>query len=236
MRRLPALVTAALAPALTLTACDNIFGIDNYDEPNAMLTGQVVYNGNAIGVRSGGVELELWEPGFENRTKIPVHVDQDGSFSAQLFDGSYEINLLGGNGPWLDNSESISFDVRGDTELDVEVTPYYTIEDPTVTNNDGTIETTFRIGQVETRRNVEYVGVYVGTTTLVDRSNMAVRTEVSRSDIGSLDGGVSVSVELPESIWEKPEPGAREHVFVRIGVKTVGVAEMLFSPVEKVEI
>lgn len=83
---------------------------------------------------------------------------------------------------------------------------------------------------------VEYVGVYVGTTTFVDRSNMAVRTEVGASEIASLESPISLAVELPESIWVKPEPGTRENVFVRIGIKTVVVSEMLCSPVEKVGI
>jgi hypothetical protein len=219
--------------AALLAGCD-ILGLDNYDEPASTLSGRVVYEGQPIGVRSGGVELELWEPGWDHDAKIPVRIAQDGSFAAALFDGTYELNLLPGNGPWLDDPERIQFDLRGTAEIDVEVIPYYTIENETIEHVEGSIEATFNVRAVNPSRAVEFIGLYVSTTTFVYRSNMAVRTERPGDELSSLDGSLDLAVELPDDIDVRPGPDRREDVFVRIGVKTVGVSEMLFSPVHKV--
>jgi hypothetical protein len=229
-----ALILRLLAPAVLLVGCDNIFGIDNYDEPNASLSGRVVFEGQPVGVRTGGVELELWQPGFELNTKIPIYVAQDGTFSARLFAGSYELNLLPGNGPWVNNPERIRVEVQGETSLEVPVRPFYTIRNESITNNGGVIQANFSLGHIDTSRQVEWVGVYVGTTNFVDRINQRVRFERQRSQIPDLTGPISLSVTLPADIGVTPSPIARDHVFVRIGVKTVGVAEMLFSPVHRI--
>lgn len=207
-----------------------MMALDNYEPPSSVLSGRVVWEGRPIGVRSNGVQLELWQPGFELNQKIPIYVSQDGSFSAVLFDGRYKLNLLAGNGPWVDSQDTILIDLKGRAEVDVPVRPYYTIEQEVVGYRDGQIEATFRIGQVETSRALEYVGLYVSTTSFVDRTNMVVRNEVPRSALGSLDDPVQLSVALTPALLE------RENVFVRIGVKTVGVAELLFSPVYKVSL
>ena len=120
-------ILASLALAASLAACE--FGVfDNYDEPNALLTGRVVYQGSPVGVRSNGVQLELWQPGYDLNQKIPIYVDQDGSFSAMVFDGEYKLNLLAGNGPWVDIRDTLQVQVQGQTQVDVPVVPYYTIE------------------------------------------------------------------------------------------------------------
>jgi hypothetical protein len=233
-----------ILPSLLLGGCDNMFALDNYVEPNAMLTGEVVYQGQKVGVRSNGVQLELWQPGseFQLNTKIPVHIDQDGSFSAAVFDGNYEINLLGGNGPWLDNPTRIPVVVRGNTMIQVPVTPFYTINNINITYNaglnapGGVIQASVDLGQINTSRAVEFVGLYVGTTAIVDRTNSVVRQERTRAQIPNLSAPITFSLNLPPNIHVTPSPERRDQVSVRIGVKTVGVAEMIFSQVIQVGI
>jgi hypothetical protein len=231
--RSSAIAATLVASVTVLAGCDNIFGTDNYDPPSSTLTGQVVYQGEPVGVRSDGVELELWQPDFELDEKIEVFVDQDGSFSAVLFDGSYEINLLAGSGPWVDNPERIPFDLRGEMTLEIPVVPYYTVQDESIANNNDVVEATFTLGQVETSRAVQYVGLYVSTTVFVDRTNQVVHVERAGDQI---DPGapISLSVALPANIRVGPGPDPRTKVFARIGIKTVGVAEMLFSPVYEI--
>ena len=222
-------ILAALAMSASLAACD--FGVfDNYDEPNATLTGRVVHQGQSIGVRSNGVQLQLWQPGYDLEQSIPVYVAQDGSFSAQLFDGNYRLNLIDGQGPWVNSSDTLDVQVRGNSTIEVPVTPYYTIDDPTTVHSNGAIEATFRVGSVNTTRAVEYVGLYVSTTSFVDRGNMAVRIERPRSAIPSHADPITLSVTLPASLAN------RDDVYARIGVKTVGVSELIFSPVTRIEL
>ena len=220
-------MVTAVAVTAVLAGCDfNVF--DNYDEPNATLTGRLVYQGNPVGLRSNGVQLQLWQPGYELNQSIPIYVGQDGTFSARLFDGDYRLNLVAGNGPWLDSPDTIQVQVRGEAQVDVPVMPYYTIQNPDTRFVSGAIESTFTIGSVTTSRAVEYVGLYVSTTSFVDRNNMSVRLERPRSAIPSLAAPITLSVTLP------PNLAQRNDVHARIGVKTVGVAELLYSPVEKI--
>jgi hypothetical protein len=240
----------ALVSLVALPACDNMLSVDNWERPNAILSGNLVFDGQPMGVRVNGVNLQMWqiEPAYPLDTPLAVRVDQHGRYSAAIFDGTYEISLVTGNGPWVDDPTRRTVVVRGETSLDIPVQPYYTIQNTQITYNPspapgGSITATFNVGQHNTSRALEWVGVYVGTTTFVDRSNglpisNAVR-ERSRTAIQNQlneNGTVSITVNLPSDIHLTPSPARRNDVFVRIGVKTVGVGEMLFTPVHKVGI
>ena len=223
MRRIDNII-ASLVITVSLAGCD--YGaFDNYDPPGAELTGQVVFDGVPVGVRSNGVQLELWQPSYELDEKIPVHVDQDGSFSAKLFEGDYLLNLLAGNGPWMDSPDTIRIQVRGGTEVEVPVRPYYVVEAPSFDRSAAGVSASFAVRSVEGGRAVEYVGLYISTTRFVDRTNMAVRVERIGADV-DLASPVALDVELPESL----RSGA---LYARVGIKTVGVDEMIFSPVQR---
>lgn len=241
----------ALASFTFLTGCDNITGLDNREPPGSVLSGRVVFEGEPVGVRSNGVQLELWQPSYELNQKIPVHIDQDGTFQAVLFDGEYKLNLLPNNGPWLNSSDTTFINLRGEAQVDIPVTPYYVIRDasysrgaPTAGNPGGTITATFRVGKIDTSRDLEFVGLYVGVTSFVDRNTSvqeipnsererfrdAIQTELNS------DGTITITVNLPENIYETQSPVIRDFVFARVGVKTVGVSEMLFSPVVEISL
>ena len=53
---------------------------DNFEEPKATLTGRAIYDGEAVGVRSGSSEFALFQDGYALHGSIPVYVAQDGSF------------------------------------------------------------------------------------------------------------------------------------------------------------
>src|SRR5690625_2735036 len=95
-----------------LTGCE----YDNYDEPKSELKGKIVYQDNPVGLRSNEVEIELWQDGFELKQDIRVYVNQDGTFSSVLFDGEYQLVLREGNGPWVDNTDSITVQLSGVAE------------------------------------------------------------------------------------------------------------------------
>jgi hypothetical protein len=133
----------------------------------------------------------------------------------------------------MDNPARVPVTVRGNTTIDVPVAPYYTIQDPTIVNRGDSIHATFTIRSVNATRLVEFAGLYVGQTIIVDRNNMAVRREIPRSAL-QLGTPVTISLPLPSGIELTPSPQPRTHVFVRIGVKTVGVAELIYSPVQEI--
>jgi hypothetical protein len=234
--RVPPSVVALLAVAALLTGCDQIFSLDNFEAPSSVFTGRVVYQGAPIGVRNAGVELELWQPGpeFELNTKIPVYIAQDGTFSAVLFDGTYEMNLLPG-GPWLSNTERTTLELNGSLDLDVPVVPYYTVQNETIVHDNNVIRATFTVGKIDTSCTHERVGVYVNTTANVDRTRHVVRTELT-GRAANASGPITVNVTLPSTIRLTPSPEPRTSVFVRVGVKATCSGELAYSQVQKIGI
>src|SRR5690349_15530892 len=95
---------------------------DNKEPPKSVLTGTVLVEGTkqAVGVASNRVQLELWQNGYALFQKIPVYIDQDGTFSATLFDGQYKLVRLSG-APWTNNTDTITVNLKGSSTVDVPV-------------------------------------------------------------------------------------------------------------------
>jgi hypothetical protein len=195
---------------------------DNYDKPTSRLTGRVVYNKEALGLRSNGVQLELWQHGYELFTKIPVYVDPDGAFSTSLFDGSYKLVLRQGNGPWKDNADSIDVTVNGTTTIDVSVQPYFIIRTAVFSKNTTEVSAVVTVETITGGLPLESVNLYIGNTNIVDQVNNIASARVVPADITQ---PVTISVALP----------AGTGLFARVGVKTSGVAEQIYSQSEKIE-
>ena len=207
--------------AIALASCE----FDNFEEPKSTLSGRLVYNGETLGLRSNGVELELWQRGYDLFQKIPVYVAQDGTFSAVLFDGDYKMTLIRGNGPWMDRTDSIDVQVRGSQMIDVEVQPYYVVNNTSVNVNGNNLSVTFTIDDINPDRNLEFAAIYMGRTSITD----AVRNEgVFNIPADQIVLGTPLTVEFPI-----PEALARRsEIFVRVGAKTVGIPELVYTQVE----
>lgn len=203
---------------------------DNYAPPTSQLIGSVVYNNQPIGLRSGGVQLELWQPGFALNRKIPVYIDQNGSFSAALFDGTYKLTFVSGNGPWVVSQDTILLDVKGDTQVSVPVKPFFIPREEKISVQNGKVSAAMNIERIDNSRTLQNVGLYVGTTAILDNINNKQRAEVTAATIGQTGGPVSLEVTLPASL------SSRDYIFARLGIRVSGVNEMIFSPVVKLEL
>jgi hypothetical protein len=246
------LFRATLAVTLLTAGCDNILGIDNYDAPDTTLSGRVIFQGEPVGIRTNAVQLALWQtdPGYEIVDFIPVYVNQEGYFSTTIFKGNYEIGLRDNNGPWMNSPTRIPVAVNGNTTVDVPVAPYYTIQDPVITFDAsvnqpyGAITATFRVGQINPVNQLEFVGVYLGYTRFVDRTPNSVNIansirERTRTQIQSQlnsNGTITITFNLPNTVHNTQGPDRRNFVFIRIGVKTVGVTELWYTPVQEIAI
>jgi len=201
---------------------------DNYAPPSSTLTGKVVYNDQPVGLRSGGVQLELWQPGYVLFTKIPVHVDQDGTFSVSVFDGDYRLSFLAGNGPWAVSRDSIMVNVKGSTAVEVPVRPYFIIRNQSVTREPGRLSSVFNLEKIDESRTLQFAGLYIGTTAVLDNINNKQKVEVQAAGISSLTAPIKIDATLSAAL------AGRDYIFARIGVKTSGVNEMIFSPVVRI--
>jgi hypothetical protein len=218
------LFLAAILTAGLITSCVK----DNRPEPKSVLKGRVVYEGQPVGVRSNGVQLEIWQSGYQLFTKIPVYINQDGTFSASLFDGDYKLVRLRGNGPWVDNTDTIAVSLRGSQELDVPVQPYFVFQNDTYSKGEGKVSATFNLKQVDASRNLERVNLYVGTTMIVDPNNNAGNVEKLAAGITDFSQPITLTATLSAAL------AGREYVYARIGVKTSGVGEMAFGAPQKI--
>ena len=221
--------------AVLFSACKK----DNNDAPQADFTGRIVYKGEPLNVQYGQVNFELWQSGFGNYSALNVNVNQEGSFSAKLFDGNYKLVFSVNQGPflWKKNAagkqDTVAVIISGSKTMDIEVTPYYMIRGATLTAASGKVNGFCKLEKVITdanAKNVESVSLYINKTQFVDGGNnfggAAVQT-LSGSAIADLNN-LNLSVTIPAIT------PAQNYVFARIGVKIAGVDDMIFTPVTKI--
>src|SRR5690606_3831323 len=104
---------------LSVTACS----IDNFDAPNATLSGKVVDDVTGEAVENGGVNNGTRIQLFENNSPQPVlsYAFPDGHFmNAALFTGDYKVNALGA---FKMIKDTLQVSVTKHTELDIKVIP-----------------------------------------------------------------------------------------------------------------
>jgi Protein of unknown function (DUF3823) N-terminal domain/Domain of unknown function (DUF3823_C) len=224
---------------------------DNKEAPQSTITGRIVYNSQPIQVKTNAVQLELWQNGYQLFTKIPVYISQDGTFSAKVFDGTYKLTRLKGNGPWQDQTDTIIVNVKGSAAVDVPVTPYFTVSNESFTFNasDTTLRATVKINQVVTSKAVEKIALYIGQTQFVDNTNQ-LPYPTSANEINPPANYLTQPVSFTVSMNPARYPATAQaelrrllglvfnnkYAFARIGVKTVGVTERVYTTATKVNL
>lgn len=213
---------------------------DNYDEPGSFLTGNIVYNGEAIGVSSRDVSFQLWEPGWQKSYSINVDVAQDGSYSSLLFNSDYKLVIPSNQGPWrtkinsTSGSDTILVTMNGNQTLDIEVEPYFMIRNPQFSTSGKNITASFKAEQIITdagAKNIERVNFYVNKTQFVDfrSSSNVANAEIGGGDILNPDA-ISMTLTVPDLV------PTQNYVYARVGIKIQGVEDMIFSPVQKIDL
>ncbi|QCR21169.1 DUF3823 domain-containing protein [Pontibacter sp. SGAir0037] len=220
------------------TSCE----YDNYDEPNAMFQGRIMYNNQPLNVANGQVNFELWEPGWQLKAPINVILAQEGTYSANLFNANYKLVFRPNQAPFrmkyntATASDTILVNVNGNTNLDIEVEPYYIINNPQIAKNGDKINATLGLEQIITgvdAKNIERVSLYLNRTQFVDARpnyNLASST-IAGGDIANM-GSISLNVDVPEDKIIRPQ----SFVYARIGVKLVGIEPLIYSPVQQLEL
>jgi len=196
---------------------------DNYKAPDATITGRVVYQNLPLGVRSDGVQLELYQPGYAFSNKIPVYVKWDGTFSVKTFSGNYKLTRLKGNGPWADNTDTINVQLNGTANVDVPVDPFFIVKNETFTRTGTTVTATFNLQRINTSRALELVRLYIGKTIITDQARNEANGTKNASAITDLTQPVTMTATIPAALANN------EFVFVRVGVKAVNTAEYVYT-------
>ncbi|MDR3366013.1 MAG: DUF3823 domain-containing protein [Prevotellaceae bacterium] len=211
--------TTIAAVAVTFAACS----LDNYDEPDAQITGRVVdSNGNPVGVMGsrGNVTLQLWQPSYPLKADaISVNVAQDGSFSAKVFDGYYVLRMRNNTGPWVNSTDSVAINVNGNTAVDFPVTPYYTLGNVTYSLNGATLTATFSITEVTAGRNIDEVALMVNKTQFVGfDGEVRIKMEGGAKAVGEQTITMDVS-----------DLTAHHKLYARVGLRISGIGQGLYD-------
>lgn len=201
---------------------------DNYDPPTSEFSGRLVFEGEAVGVRQGVNALRLFEPGWENFEPIGLNVKQDGTFSARLFDGHYQLVLIDGNGPWVNQADTINVHVNGMKEMDVIVEPFFMVRNENFQLESSTLKASFNVEQIAADSSLQFVSLFIGETTLVDNQFKANEVRLPSGEIENLNDTINLEMDLSEV--------DQDFIFARIGVKTKGNPELIFSKVKKIEL
>ncbi|WP_298647570.1 DUF3823 domain-containing protein [uncultured Proteiniphilum sp.] len=207
--------------AMILIAC----GFDNYDAPESVLQGKVTYDGEALGVRGTGeaIQLQLYQDGYELRDHIPVYVKQDGTFQATLFDGEYKLVTRNQNGPWVNARDTVVINLQGSTNVEVKVTPYFTISDESLTLSGSVLNATFDVTQIVSTAEIDYVSLLVSKTAFVDDVS-----NIARKDFQDLQAG---TLTLSMDMAGNNEFTSAKYLFARVGVRTIGADQAIYSKI-----
>lgn len=204
---------------------------DNFDAPKSILSGRVVHEGMSVGVRTNGTQLELWQSGFQLYEKIPVYIAHDGSFSAALFDGQYKLVRLDG-APWEKQSDTIIVDVKGNTTIDVPVTPYFIAKGETYSKSGNSIKTAFEVVRISETAKIDRVRIYLGKSILTDqnRHEAVVDVDLSKYNSNQDKYEMTQTIDIPAILQEYP------YVFARIGVSSSKSNEFYYTQVAKIDL
>jgi len=211
--------------AFVLTSC----GLDNYDAPQSRLHGRITYNGETLGLRGTGeaVRLQLYQDGYELRDNIQVFVGQDGTFEAMLFDGEYKLVTRNQNGPWVNTRDTIVVNLKGSAEVEVKVTPFFTISNETITLNGSVLNASFNVNKIVSTANIDYVTLLVSKTSFVDDATNIARKDFKDQQAGALNLSMDMS--------GNANFAAAKALFARVGVRTVGADQAIYSDIVRLK-
>lgn len=214
----------AIICTLVLAGC----GYDNYDEPEAILSGNIMYNGENVGLRTNGARIDLYQDGYDFSTNISVYPAHDGTYSASLFEGEYKL-VFRGDAPWDTSVDTLYVMVKGHTKLDLEVKPYYIVRNESFQKASGTVTAKFTVNKISDERELEAVNIYFGKSILTDQNQNEGVTgiEMSQVNIGS---ETTITASIPEELAN------RDYFFIRVALKISGIGDMYYTQIQKIEL
>lgn len=227
-------ILGLLVLSAVFTSCEK----DNFTAPKSVLSGNVVYKGEPIGVEYDQVRLQLWQPGFGKLAAIDAPVSQSGSYSTVLFDGNYKMVFPKGRGPFMTiqkdaaSKDTLYVKLAGNQQLDVEVLPYYMIRNAQFSGGESRVSVALKLEKIITDANaktIERISLYVNKTEFVARATNIVVTDVAGADVKDLNN-INLTATVPAIM------PTQKYVFARVGVKIKDVEDMVFSPVQKVQL
>lgn len=228
-------ITIAALAGMLFLSCKK----DNYEGPSSMLSGALLYVKDTVFVEYDRVPYQLFQYGFGKVGPIGSSFKQDGTYSSLLFDGDYKFTIPGGQGPfrWKELSagtpDSIAVTVKGNTSLNIDVTPYYMLRGAQFNVSGGKTQASFSIEKIITdagAKNIERVTLYINKTQFVSGANNIGSASINGGDISDPSSvNLEVNIEMPAN------QATQHYVFARIGLKIEGIEDMIFSRIQRLD-
>jgi len=222
-----------LSVAVVFMSCEK----DNYEPPTSLFTGKIMYQGTPLGFQHNRVSYELYQDGFGKIGPIASTFTPEGEFSQLLFDGAYKMVVPRGQGPFLwgsvaDRQDTVHLNVNGNTNMDFEVLPFWMIRNTQVSASGRNVSASCSLEQIVTgvdAKDIENVTLYISKTVFASSDNNVATTVINGEDIANVSD-INLSAVVPELT------PTQNYVFARIGIKFIGVDDMLFAPVQKLNL
>ncbi|MCD8181996.1 MAG: DUF3823 domain-containing protein [Bacteroides sp.] len=194
MKTISKILSTLVLSALVLTSCMK----DNYDAPTSIIQGRVTYNGEPLQLRGNeAVKLQLYQRGYEKHDPVDVFVNQNGEYSVCIFDGQYQLITKAGNSPWsAAGRDTIEVTLRGHATQDVEVTPYYLVNDAKITLSGNTVNASFTVNKVA-GTGIDRIILLLGTMQFLSDGEYNVGRFDDADNMGSYDADGAVYTFAP---------------------------------------
>lgn len=156
--------------------------LDNFDEPNASLSGALVDSETGETVQTqykDGAKIRLYEFYNNEWTTQPVDffATQDGSFTNNIvFAGKYKIKA---EGPF-ETPEETEMEIAGHKDLQIKVVPFLRVESGA--NASGTsVNFTAKISRTSSTRQIKTLEFFCASTPYVDKSTFVKKKTIDLS-------------------------------------------------------
>ena len=193
------------------------------------MVGKVTYQGQALNLRGTGeaIQLQLYQDGYEKHDPISVFVGQEGEFSALLFNGEYKLVTRDGNGPWMNRHDTVTVNLSGHSEVNIEVTPYFTISNEQLAVSGTTMTASFTINQIVSTATINKVMLILSKTQFADDVNNVFRKDITEVSTGA--------VNLSADISGNTEIAKAKALYARVGVLANGADQAIYSSVVRLK-
>ncbi|NQX41398.1 DUF3823 domain-containing protein [Pedobacter steynii] len=192
---------------------------DNYEAPNASVSGNIVDAATGKNVPQqtlNGAKIRLYQLGYTGLIPQPISssVNADGSYANSfIFNGKYKLFA---EGPFFVKDTIFDLNINGNTKQDLKVQPYLTLSCEVISKTATSI--TIRVNAKRSTGNVQKiarVGAVAGLTTSVDVNNYY---NLDASNNGRVlintetDGDAAIEAKSYEFIIEKLKPNTLYYV------------------------
>ena len=166
-----------LLSCITLVSC-SLYELDNQEPPKSEVYGNLVYNGQVVPVKNGQIPLNFYQDSYKGNGNFQVMPSQDGKINALLFDGEYKIILASNQGAYEENATPYILNVKGKTELNWEITPFFFVNKATYNCANKQITAKVDISKISQNRDLEFVSIIVSKSIIVIASKIIAITNI----------------------------------------------------------